>query len=327
MAAETTAGEALASFLAASDEDEAGRALGELIEQHATLLIRRVARHRLADATADVEDVSSIVTMQLMMRLQRERAKPSSPIASFAGYVATMTHHGCDQFLRTRHPLRWRLRNRIRYVLEHDSRFALWKTDETWTCGLRAWLGRPASRRLVTAPRRVSIPVDAVVQLLLQLFPADGEPLPLAVVVDAAAAAWGIQAGTPDGNADPGRVIDPAPRADQVLEQRDRLSRIWDGVRDLPLRQRHALLLNMKDDAVTVLLTTGAATLRSIAELLEMPVDELAALWNRLPLSDNAIAERLGCTRQQVINLRMSARKRLANRMSAEANIGEGGTL
>ena len=39
-------------------------------------------------------------------------------------------------------------------------------------------------------------------------------------------------------------------------------------------------------------------------------------LWNELPLPDNAVAARLGCTRQQVINLRMAARKRLAHRLA-----------
>ena len=44
-------------------------------------------------------------------------------------------------------------------------------------------------------------------------------------------------------------------------------------------------------------------------------VEEFAALWNELPLADNAVAARLGCTRQQVINLRMAARKRLGHRL------------
>ena len=46
-----------------------------------------------------------------------------------------------------------------------------------------------------------------------------------------------------------------------------------------------------------------------------MPAPELAALWPDLPLEDAAIAERLGLTRQQVINLRKSARARLGRRM------------
>ena len=44
-----------------------------------------------------------------------------------------------------------------------------------------------------------------------------------------------------------------------------------------------------------------------------------------IPLDDNAIAQRLGCTRQQVINLRMTARKRLANREAARLGGGAGG--
>jgi hypothetical protein len=43
----------------------------------------------------------------------------------------------------------------------------------------------------------------------------------------------------------------------------------------------------------------------------------MAAIWPRLPLDDLAIAERLACTRQQVINLRMAGRKRLATRLRA----------
>ena len=122
-------------------------------------------------------------------------------------------------------------------------------------------------------------------------------------------------------------VADPEPRVDAALEQRGRLERVWTQIRGLPLRQRHALLLNLKDDAITLFLTTGAASLRDIAASLELPVEDFAALWNDLPLPDNTVAARLGCTRQQVINLRMAARKRLANRLEPQANIGAGRSL
>jgi hypothetical protein len=59
----------------------------------------------------------------------------------------------------------------------------------------------------------------------------------------------------------------------------------------------------------------GIASIRAIAAALEMPAAELSVLWGRLPIDDNAIAERLDCTRQQVVNLRMSARKRLSHRL------------
>ena len=87
----------------------------------------------------------------------------------------------------------------------------------------------------------------------------------------------------------------------------------------LPLRQRQALLLHLGDDALSVFVTTGTASLRAIATALEMDVAVLAGLWAALPLPDNAIADRLGATRQQVINLRMSARKRLINRLERQS--------
>jgi hypothetical protein len=61
---------------------------------------------------------------------------------------------------------------------------------------------------------------------------------------------------------------------------------------------------------------TGVANMRKIADVLEFQADTFAAMWNRLPLDDNAIAQYLGVTRQQVINLRKSSRDRLARRMA-----------
>jgi hypothetical protein len=46
-----------------------------------------------------------------------------------------------------------------------------------------------------------------------------------------------------------------------------------------------------------------------------MTDEELTEIWNALPLDDVAIAAHLGVTRQQVINLRKSARERLVRRM------------
>ncbi|HEY6546325.1 MAG TPA: helix-turn-helix domain-containing protein, partial [Vicinamibacteria bacterium] len=66
----------------------------------------------------------------------------------------------------------------------------------------------------------------------------------------------------------------------------------------------------------------SAEILRQIARALELPEIELAELWNRLPLDDHQLAERLGCSRQQVINLRSAARKRLTRRLEAPRDGG-----
>ena len=62
---------------------------------------------------------------------------------------------------------------------------------------------------------------------------------------------------------------------------------------------------------------TGIATIHQIAEALDIPAEQFAVLWNRLPLDDATIADHLGVTRQQVINLRKSARERLARRLKS----------
>jgi hypothetical protein len=69
-------------------------------------------------------------------------------------------------------------------------------------------------------------------------------------------------------------------------------------------------------DALTLLPLTGIATLRDIAHVLEIAPQKLAEVWNALPLDDLSIGELLRVSRQQVINLRKSARERLARRMA-----------
>jgi RNA polymerase sigma factor (sigma-70 family) len=307
----------LEPFLASTNEDASEEQLGDLLARHAAPVVRRVVSSRLGNAFSDVEDVASQVLLQLMLRLRREKADANlAAIDAFASYAAAAAHHGCDHYLRAKYPLRWRLRNRIRYVLEHDARFAVWKMAEgSWVCGRAEWRSRPASGTPPAGDQLAGIPMHHARELLARVFQLSNSPHELNAVVEAAAAAWDIPQVLRDDAHRIDAVPDIGPRADATLEQRGRLDRIWTQIRDLPLRQRHAILLNLRDDAITLFLTTGAASMREIAASLELPVEDFAALWNDLPLPDNAVAARLGCTRQQVINLRMAARKRLAHRL------------
>jgi hypothetical protein len=106
----------------------------------------------------------------------------------------------------------------------------------------------------------------------------------------------------------------------QRVENRDYLRHLWLQIRELPLRQRMALLLNLRDSddgsVVRFLPLTGIASIGDIAAALELEPLAFAELWNGLPLDDAQIAMRLGLTRVQVSNLRKSARERLARRMA-----------
>ena len=114
-------------------------------------------------------------------------------------------------------------------------------------------------------------------------------------------------------------VADNQPAATIELERRIYLKRLWEEIADLPPRQRAALLLNFRDEGgrgiVDLWIIVGVATPEALAEALSLDLRAFAELWKELPLDDNRIAAYLGLTRQQVINLRKSARERLARRV------------
>jgi hypothetical protein len=108
----------------------------------------------------------------------------------------------------------------------------------------------------------------------------------------------------------------------EALEHRDYLERLWSEIILLPMRQRAALLLNLRDEhgggMLALLPITGIASKPDIARALEVSEEALAELWGTLPRDDQWIAEYLGITRRQVINLRKCARERLTRRMRAQ---------
>jgi hypothetical protein len=114
-------------------------------------------------------------------------------------------------------------------------------------------------------------------------------------------------------------AVDDTPLPDEQLGDREVVRDLWWQIRELPPMQRKALLLNLRYggelDALPVLLLSGIAGLADIASVLEMSERELAAIWNELPWDDHRIAALLDVTRQQVVNLRKSARARLQRRM------------
>ena len=304
----------LSPFASASDADAEGE-LGRLL-QHASPVIARVVASRIGAGSGEADDVRAQVLLQLMIRLRHGRSERSlGAIESFSAYAAAAANHGCDHLLRAKYPLRWQLRNRIRYAIEHDRSLALWKSAHgVWLCGCRGWQARPPGHPPAVADAPAAGPQQTKT-FLARLFHQSGGPLELAAVVDLAADAWGVPLLPAEDASALDRLSDRGPRADAALLQRQTADDAWQEIRALPVRQRQALLFHLTDDALSVLLTSGTASLRTLATALDMELTALASLWDTLPLPDNAIAAKLGCTRQQVINLRMAARKRLSNRL------------
>ena len=313
------------------DEQGASERLLQELARVARPTIENVVRRRLAFRNSaevqDRDDVCAEAMVDLLRRLRaiRDGEHPDS-IENFSAYVATAASRACDEYLRRRYPQRRRLKTKLRYVLSIEPRFAVWEgtaaQGHEWICGLKIWQ--------LAGTERARLPADpwggisglgggdrsreGVVAMLAAVFDSAQGPILLDELVGIVARLWGVS--------DRVVPIDPeasdgvlAPDPESLLVQRRGLERLWGEIRNLPVPQRVALLLNLRagegDSPIVFFPVMGVASIRQIAEVLSIPAEELADLWNRLPLDDQLIALRLSVTRQQVINLRKSARERL----------------
>lgn len=294
-------------------------------------VVRRIVRWRLGNGISlqDREDVAGDILLELLARFDAVRQGEGGPIGDVAAYTAVVSHHGCDGYLRRRSPQRYRLGTRIRYLLEHSPGYAIWRKGEQWVCG--------AANRRGEAPRtdlhpgwvsqvsvsQVSLPARVnETRAVTSIFAYAGAPLRLPDLIDATATLLNVRdhvASLSDMD-----VAGADWDRDLTIDRRRTLGRLWGEIAQLPLAQRLALLLNLREDdgsgALASLPATGVASMREIAAVIETPAGKLAEMWKDLPLNDLAIGAMLGITRQQVINLRKSARERLARRMAG--NIG-----
>jgi RNA polymerase sigma factor (sigma-70 family) len=338
----------LRGFVDATNEEDAERHLEWLLDRHLRPLLRKIVARKLSGPNArnqstaeDLEDVVGDAILLLLKRLRAMRREAeSAPIESLEGYAAAVAYSACAHRLRRKYPERSRLKNRLRYLLVRNRQFAVWEVPSgECYCGPSAWRDRTPDQPMKEKLRCMEQTPDDWPSSWTRQLPADGaDPRPLIAdifdriggaieldrLVGLVASIWRIDrapqiVGTADAVADAGSSPDVS------LEQRRHIERLWDEIQRLPLRQRVALLLNLRDRTgagmLWILPVTGVASMRAIAKTLEMPVGELAELWRRLPIDDAALAERLGCTRQQVINLRMSARKRLRNRAAHDSSL------
>jgi hypothetical protein len=339
----------LRPLLEAAGEREWERAAERLLAQRAQPVLRRVLARRhdapfARSAGIDSDDLRCEIVARIVLRLRELRADPEAVcIRSFSAYVAATAEHVCDAHLRGRHPERSRLKNRVRYLFRHRPGLAM--RADPWGqvyCALASWEEAPPSgvsprtellrrdpiealRRATGDPGRLGADLSALAVVLLEWV---GRPVPLDDLTHALAGITGLAepAAQPiaGGNREGGeelweRVRDEQVDVQQEIAERDYLQRLWGELALLPPPQCAALLLNLRDaggrGVLALLPLRGVARIREIAAALGMEAAAFAALWNDLPLEDQAIAGILGVTRQQVINLRLAARRRLSRRM------------
>lgn len=310
----------LESFLDAPRGSAAEHDTLRVLIDGVTPVIEGVIRGRVG-AASERQELFSEAILRLIRRLQEIKSRASAnPIANWSGYAAVTAFHVVHSHLRRANPELRRLRSRIRHLVRHSDAYALWRSQSgALVCGRAHWEGVAFDDARDHELDRIPAPSSAA-QLGLALehvFEHVRRPVDLERLVETIAKWSGLSRGSQPAS----RIehIDDAVSIESSLVSRSLLAEVWREVRLLPARQRIALLLGLRDDndsPITNLLTAlRIVTFEELAAAVGMDSDELAVLWDRLPLPDAVIAERLEVSRQQVINLRKSARERLGRRL------------
>lgn len=210
-----------------------------------------------------------------------------------------------------------------------EPRLAMWSSPRGTACGLREWIGiagtdksidksidESIAAHTIRAPQR-AYRYEEPGEALLAVLETIGKPVLFDDLVSLIADLWNVVDSAAVDSPLQEQKSEEQTAIDRLID-RDEVEVLWREIRQLRPMQRKALLLNLRYggtmDIVATLTLSGLATFDEVAETLEMAPGELAAIWSSLPLDDLKIAEMLQVTRQQVINLRRSARERLARR-------------
>jgi DNA-directed RNA polymerase specialized sigma24 family protein len=331
----------LEPLLLVTSDEEIDEIISELITMQAVPVIKRVIVYKLhlnphrGTELADADDIQQEVILQLLMRLRQFRQQPDVyPINDLRGLTATITHGACARWMQRRFPERHAFKQRLYYLLTHQPGLALWLSENRkQMAGFKVWHGRKdiATVKQFDRVSEEKALLDRIRSLksgkeadwggvLAAVFDCLGGPVEFDKLTGFLVGLLRIE-DRPVIPLDPtdesGQPDPPAEQPDLAwqTEKKIFLKRAWEEICELPAKQRAALLLNLRREYHGLFLARGIATLSQMAEALEMSPEKLPEMWNELPLEDAKIAEMLQLTRQQVINARKSARKRLTRRL------------
>lgn len=334
-----------------ADEEQYDVFLKEVIELHAEPLIRKIIGAKLhvysnkhpswyhGNSEADeVDDLCQDAILRLISCLKVLRNDPTDyKIRSLDDFAAKIALNVYNKYLRKKYPQRYSLKRRLYYLLVNRNDFALWKEAYEKIAGLFVWKEiRKSKKRSAEldgiredswpfiksklAGRPLSqVPLD---QLLLGVFEWIEHPLETELLVDTVAGMLKIKdrpkGADNDDKENAKNSPSKEPRELTQVEMREHLTLLWAEIKVLSVRQRWALLSNLRDEKgnglISALPQCGIASPLEIAAVLEIEPDKLIEFWDRFPLKDAETADRFGISSQQVINLRKAARERLARR-------------
>lgn len=334
----------LEPLLSPAGNQQADDIISELVTLHAEPVIKRIISYKLhlnyhhTVAQTDADDIYQEAIMQLLETLQQVRERPdANPVGDLRGLVAVIARNACSRWMRRQFPGRHAFKNRLYYILTRQRGFALWQNEnKRLVAGFSVWQGEKNTAAgwqierlsddegVLSRVRSLKTKGEDWRGALMVIFDYLGKPVEFDKLAGALTAMLQLEdqpVESIEQNKDIPGLVTSAGERDTAwrVEKRIFLQRLWEEIRQLPLNQRVALLLNLRDSkgggSIALFPALRIASVHHLAEALEMSVEKLAGMWNELPLEDTRIAELLQLTRQQVINLRKAARKRLAGRL------------
>lgn len=313
-------------------DDQVALELQKLTETIVKPIVRHTLRTTLNedDTRARNQDALELVgdiQVMLIAAVAAQNENQTGVIRNLRGYAAKTAVNACHLYFRRNFPERTRQENKLRYALRHMAGVSLWKVkDGRWFCGKAECHGSPRSALVAIdasiAETWIALDTrDGYLSALRSVFARYEAPILFDDLIDLMIEVLGIrevsiissESGSVESWPDPGSDETEWANPDWA-ESTLRLKRLWLKLLEMPLRHRKALLLNLKykgRDLVRLLPLSGVASLDEIATALEFSGDEFASVLASLPWDDLQIAEHLGVTRQQVINLRHYIRSRL----------------
>ncbi len=304
----------------------------ELLEQilpTVRAILRRKSGATLADDDARRDNVDAVeLYHEVIARVwERISGDHAGDVADLRAYAATVAHNAWSDYLRDKYPRRTRLKNRLRYFIEHRPAYALWQGQAGETlCGLRAWqmgAGVATTERIAAlrdGRERIAelrLPgrefeqfgADDWDRLLGVLLRRLAGPLALDDLVGLVAGRLGLKEDRHESIDDDGfddAIADEAPTPDQVNEIRRTLARVWVAIQRLKPDYRCAYLLNPPGPGksraeLEVFVVNGIAGITEIGEAVALDDGQFRIACDAIALedADRASVELLRSPRDQ----------------------------
>ncbi len=349
----------LASYLKAKDIQAREALLEELMIVHTVPIIRRVLRQQLgvicseskSFTNSDAVDLCQEIVTRILTKLREMPIKlHSKEIQDYVSYTIRITRNSCHDYLRNKYPSRHQLKNRLRYLISGSRRYSLWQSPAVYKqcCGHLEWKGRPPGRTWISdeilveriksqLPITRKLTAKVLEEIVNLIFTQINSPIEIDHLVTLVArildsrelviesldfdhSGHSRHAGHSGYAWMANEIADRKLRADELLEYRERIRRLWQEIVKLPVKQRKIIVLSPVDhhgeDLWSLLVESGVVKFHDLLTALDLTRDDFLMLWRRMPLKSAELAGYLELSRENIARWRYYARQQLRKNLT-----------